>query len=73
MTSVEQHKLIAQLCDVMVKMTAKEREEFEMYRKRDKDDEDLDLFSKKRALELFEKYVRKPKPTVNPLDALFKK
>jgi hypothetical protein len=73
MTTVEQHKLVLALREYVRKMNRVEQEMFEMFRKRDKDDEDLDLLSKRRLLELNEKYVRKPKPTVNPLDALFKK
>ena len=73
MTTVEQHKLVAALREYARKMTRVEQEMFEMFRIRDKDDEDLDLLSKRRLVELHEKYIKKPKPTVNPLDALFKK
>jgi hypothetical protein len=73
MTSIEQHKMIAALCDYERRMTRDEMREFEMFRKRDKDDEDLDNASRKRVTELYEKYVVKPRPAANPLDALFKK
>ncbi len=73
MTTVEQHKLVAELRDYTRRMTRIEQEMFEMFRKRDKDDEDLDLLSKRRLMELHVKYVKRPKPVVNPLDALFKK
>ena len=73
MTSVEQHKIVAALREYESKMTRQELEMFEMFRKRDKDDEDLDALSRKKLVELHEKYVLRPKPAVNPLDALFKK
>jgi hypothetical protein len=73
MTSVEQHKLVAALRDYEGRMTRDEQETFAMLRKRDKDDEDLDEASKRTLLALHEKYVLKPRPASNPLDALFRK
>ena len=72
MTSVEQHKIVAELRDHERKMSRSELETFEMLRKRDKDDEDLDLQSKKILMQLHEKYVKRLRPSGNPLDALFK-
>ncbi len=71
MTSVEQHKIIRELRDREMKMTRAEQEMFDMFRKRDKDDEDLDSISRKKLMELYEKYVVAARPKGNPLDALF--
>lgn len=71
MTSVEQHKLVRELRDYTSRMTRAEEEMFDMFRKRDKDDEDLDTLSKKKLQELYEKYVVASRPKGNPLDALF--
>lgn len=57
MTKVEQHKIIETLKDYYKKLNRYEAEEFDMYRKRDYDDEDLDSLSKKKLIELYEKYV----------------
>jgi hypothetical protein len=73
MTISEQHRIIRDLRDHESKMTRGERELFDMLRKRDKDDEDLDLLSKKKLLDMHERYVAHPKPARNPLDALFRK
>lgn len=71
LTSVEQRKLVRALAEHETRMTRAEQERFQMYRKRDRDDEDLDVMSKKDLLVLFETYVEKPRPKSNPLDALF--
>lgn len=71
MTSVEQHKLIRELRDFTARMTREEEEMFDMWRKRDKDDEDLDRLSRKKLQELYDKYVTASRPKGNPLDALF--
>jgi hypothetical protein len=57
MTHVEQHKMILQLMDYSRKMKRYDQEEFEMFVKRDQDDEDLDSMSQKRLIRLFEQYV----------------
>lgn len=57
MTKVEQHKIIEALKDYYKKMNRYESDEFEMFRKRNYDDEDLDSLSKKKLIELYEKYV----------------
>jgi hypothetical protein len=57
MTIVEQHNIIKLLSEYSHKMRGKDLDEFEMMRKRDKDDEELDALRRKRLLELFERYV----------------
>lgn len=57
MTHAEQHKLIEEISEVSRKMTGREREEFEMFFKRNKDDEDLDAISRKRLLDFHKRYV----------------
>ncbi len=65
MTHVEQKKVIAELRDYESKMNRDEQETFRMFLKRNKDDEDLDDISKKRLMQLFEKYIsNKPKKLV---------
>lgn len=73
MTSVEQHKIVRELMDYEMRMTRQEQEMFDMFRKRDKDDEDLDKISKRTLQELYDKYVVASRPKGNPLDALFGK
>ena len=57
MTRVEQHKIIESLMDYVHKMRGTDLDDFEMLRKRDRDDEDLDFLSRTRLTELFAKYV----------------
>jgi len=57
MTGIEQHKMIELLHQYSHKMRGKEIDEFEMFRKRDRDDEELDAISRKRLIEMTEKYV----------------
>ncbi len=65
MTHVEQKKIISELREYERKMGRYEQEDFHMFVKRDKDDEDLDDNSKKKLLQQYEKYVmNKPKKTV---------
>ena len=71
MTHAEQHKLVVELRDHENKMTRAELEAFDMFRKRDKDDEDLDKQSRAKLMELYETYVVRNRPKGNPLDALF--
>ncbi len=71
MTSIEQHKLIAELRDEEGRMTREDAERFAMFRKRDKDDEDLDALSRKELLAMHERYVVRRKARGNPLDNLF--
>lgn len=57
MTRVEQHKMIEALREYQHRMKGREVEDFEMFRKRDRDDEELDDLSRRRLMELTEKYV----------------
>ena len=57
MTRVEQHKIIETLKDYMHKMRGRDLDEFEMIRKRDRDDEELDTLTMHRLSELYNQYV----------------
>ena len=57
MTRVEQHKIIEELRDYVHKMRGRDLDEFEMMRKRDRDDEELDELSRHRLTELYTRYV----------------
>jgi hypothetical protein len=57
MTHADQHQMIMELKDYSRKMKRYDQEEFEMFVKRDKDDEDLDHISSKRLREMYELYV----------------
>lgn len=59
MTHDEQHKMIVELMDVARKMKRYDQEEFEMFVKRDKDDEDLDTVSQKHLKQLYETYTKR--------------
>jgi hypothetical protein len=57
MTKVEQHNIIQSLSDYAHKMSGRDMDEFEMMRKRDRDDEDLDELTRRRLSELYVKYI----------------
>jgi len=57
MTKIEQHKIIETLGDYVYKMRGRDLDDFEMMRKRDRDDEDLDEFARRRLTELYVKYI----------------
>jgi len=57
MTHIEQHKMILELKDYTHKMNRRDLEEFDMFVKRDKDDEDLDNHSRSRLKEMYDQYV----------------
>ncbi|HET6273367.1 MAG TPA: hypothetical protein VFG32_10325 [Bacteroidota bacterium] len=59
MTSAEQRRMIEELSDHTRKMKRYDLEEFEMFAKRNKDDEDLDLQSEKRLRQMYDFYVVK--------------
>jgi hypothetical protein len=59
MTHDEQHRMIVELLDSHAKMKRYDEEEFLMFVKRDKDDEDLDTVSQKRLQALFETYIQR--------------
>jgi hypothetical protein len=70
MTRVEQHKMIDELKDYTRFMKGKDASDFEMFVKRDKDDEDLDELSQRRLESLFETVkTMRPKPKMrNPFE-----
>lgn len=57
MTHAEQHRMISELKDHVRKMNRYDQQEYEMFAKRDKDDEDLDSLSQKRLMQLHSQYV----------------
>jgi hypothetical protein len=74
MTHSEQKAMIRELRDYEGRMTRDEQENFRMYVKRDKDDEDLDELSKKNLMVLYEKYVvnRPRKAVTSPFGDRYK-
>ncbi|MBM4161504.1 MAG: hypothetical protein FJ217_10435 [Ignavibacteria bacterium] len=71
MRTIEQRKLISDLKDYVSKMDRADRYEFEMFQKRDKDDEELDDRSYARLEGMHKRYV--VKKTKADIDALLKK
>lgn len=71
MTKSEQHRLIEELRDYARKMTRAEQYDFEMFSKRDKDDEDLDTLARQKLEQLHGKYI--VKKTKKDVEALLKK
>jgi hypothetical protein len=59
MTHAEQKSMIRDLKDYVWKMSRYDNEEFQMFVKRDKDDEDLDTLSQRRLQELYDTYIPK--------------
>lgn len=59
MSSTEQKKMIEGLRYRTSKMAPRDKYDYEMFVKREKDDEDLDSLSMKRLKELFDKYSGK--------------
>ena len=57
MTKIEQRKMIELLREYSHKMRGRETDDFEMMRKRDRDDEDLDEITRRKLSELYIKYV----------------
>jgi hypothetical protein len=57
MTHADQHQMIMELMDYSRRMKRSDQEDFEMFVKRDKDDEDLDQTSMKRLRQLYESHV----------------
>jgi hypothetical protein len=57
MTKIEQHQIIETLRDYIHKMKGRDLDDFEMMRKRDRDDEDLDEMTRYRLKELYIQYV----------------
>ncbi len=61
MTHAEQHRMIQELLDYARRIGGRDKYDFDMFVRRDKDDEDLDTISQKRLQELHEKYAKKTK------------
>jgi len=59
MTHAEQRRMIEEISGYVRRMKRYDLEEFEMFAKRNKDDEDLDLISQKRLQKLYDMYVAK--------------
>jgi len=57
MTHAEQHRMINELRDAMRKMSRDDEEAFDMYVKRDKDDEFLDTLSQRRLEQMYDRYI----------------
>jgi hypothetical protein len=57
MTHDEQHRMILELLDYSYRFGGRDKYDFEMFLKRDKDDEDLDTISQKRLQGLHDQYV----------------
>jgi hypothetical protein len=57
MTKTEQHEIIEMLRDYLHKMQGRDIDDFEMMRKRDRDDEDLDEMTRRQLSALYVKYV----------------
>ena len=57
MTHADQKGMIRELQDVVRKMTRTEEEMFQMFVKRNKDDEDLDLLSQGKLQKLYDLYL----------------
>ncbi|HTX19382.1 MAG TPA: hypothetical protein VMG34_12060 [Bacteroidota bacterium] len=70
MTRVEQHKLIDELRDFAPLMRGKDSFDFEMFIKRDKDDEELDQLSQQRLEQLLLTYraMKPPRKVKNPFE-----
>ncbi len=71
MRAIEQHKMIQELKDYVAKMSASDRYDFEMFQKRDKDDEELDAASTARLETMQARYI--VRKTKQDIEALFKK
>ena len=57
MTKVVQHEIVEILRDYLHKMHGNDLDDYEMMRKRDRDDEDLDVLSRRRLSEIYVKFV----------------
>lgn len=71
MSRREQQKYLDYLKKCEKKFTLRELEEYKMFIKRQKDDEDFDTVSIRRLKELYDKYYEKK--DISKLDELFKK
>ena len=71
MTKTDQHRMIQDLKDYVSKMGREDRYDFEMFMKRDKDDEELDSLSRKKLEEMHKRYVHRK--TKADIEAMLKK
>ena len=71
MNRKEQRTLLGELRDVMDKMSREDVDDFRMFLKREKDDEELDLIAQRRLEQLHGKYV--VKKSLKDIDALLRK
>lgn len=68
MTKDEQHRMIRDLKDYQSKMERRDQYDFEMFMKRDKDDEELDSVSFRKLEEMHKRYVvRKTKKDIEEM------
>jgi hypothetical protein len=71
MRIIEQHKLVRELKDYLPKMSSSDRYDFEMFQKRDKDDEELDALSAAKLEAMQKRYI--VRRTKKDIEDLFKK
>ncbi|MBF8293842.1 MAG: hypothetical protein HW389_387 [Bacteroidetes bacterium] len=71
MRIIEQHKLVRELKDYLPKMSSSDRYDFEMFQKRDKDDEELDALSAAKLEAMQKRYI--VRKTKKDIEDLFKK
>jgi hypothetical protein len=71
MKIIEQHKMIQELKDYVSRMSKGDRYDFEMFQKRDKDDEELDTLSTAKLEAMQKRYI--VRKTKQDIDALFRK
>jgi hypothetical protein len=71
MRIIEQHKVIQELRDYLPKMSSTDRYDFEMFQKRDKDDEELDALSTAKLEAMQKRYI--VRKTKKDIEELFKK
>ena len=57
MTTAEQRRMIEELSDYVRKMKRDDQEKFDMFMKRNKDDEDLDVLSQKCLQQMYDVYI----------------
>jgi len=57
MTRIEQHKMVELLSDYVHKMHDRDLDDYDVMRKHDRNDKDLDIFARARLSELYIKYV----------------
>ena len=71
MRIIEQHKVIQELRDYLPKMSSADRYDFEMFQKRDKDDEELDALSAAKLEAMQKRYI--VRKTKKDIEEMFKK